>query len=146
MKLFSGRSPVIDKMKNRCLQHRCIKCCLNTEMPLSNSDIARIKGLGFKDFFITKRNGTRQLKNFMGRCVFHNGQRCTIYSDRPEGCRLYPAIFDADKEKIILDEHCPHPEKFQSTQRISWQVIKLVQKLDAERKRSTRSAGQAQEG
>ena len=137
---------MIDKMKNLCLQHRCIKCCLNTEMPLSDSDIARIESLGFKDFFIAKRFGTRQLENLMGRCIFHNGQHCTIYSDRPEGCRLYPAILDVDKEKIVIDEHCPHPENMQPTPCISWQVIKFVQKLEAERKRSTlRSCGKAEE-
>jgi len=135
MRIVFGSSSVIGKMKNLCLQYRCIKCCLNTEMPLSNSDIVRIKGLGFRNFFIAKRNGARQLKNLKGRCIFHNGQRCTIYGDRPEGCRLYPAILDVDKEKIVIDEHCPHPENMKPTPRISWQVIRLVQKLAAERKR-----------
>ena len=145
MKAFFGRSPVIAEMKKKCLQWACIRCCLNTEIPLSISDITRIEGLGFENFFIVNRDGMRQLKNSMGRCVFHNGQRCTIYSDRPEGCRLYPAIFDADKAKMVLDRHCPHHAKFQSTPHVSWQVIRLVQKLEAERKQSTRSGGKAQE-
>lgn len=68
------------KIRNTCLEYRCVKCCLNTEMLLSNSDIVRIRGLGFsEDFFIVKKNGNRQLKNLSGRCVFHNGQRYNLY-------------------------------------------------------------------
>jgi len=52
-------------------------------MMLSSSDILRIRNLGFfEDFFIVKKNGNRQLKNLSERCVFHNGQRCTIYNYR----------------------------------------------------------------
>ena len=136
---------MIAEMRKRCLQWGCIKCCLTTEMPLNSEDIARIEDLGFESFFIVKRNGMRQLKNSLGRCVFHNGQRCTIYSDRPEGCRLYPAIFDADRAKIILDRHCPHHAKFQLTAHVSCQLIRLVQELEVERKRSVRSGVKARE-
>lgn len=122
-------------MKNTCLQYRCIKCCLNTEMSLSSSDTVRIKGLGFSEnFFIVKRGGYQQLKNSAGRCVFHNGQRCIIYNDRPEGCRLYPAIFDEDTGEAVFDCYCPHHGTLQFTPSISYEVIKLVRKLDLERK------------
>ena len=136
-----GRSPVMRKVRNTCLEYGCVKCCLNTEMLLSNSDIVRIRGLGFsEDFFIVKKNGTaRQLKNLSGRCVFHNGQRCTIYNYRPEGCRLYPAIFYEDTEETDLDSYCPHHGKFQLTPCISREAIKLVRKLDVETKRRLRS-------
>lgn len=131
---------VISKMKDICLQYECIKCCLNTEMPLSSSDIVRIRGLGFsEDFFIVKKNGNRQLKNLSGRCVYQSGQRCIIYNYRPEGCRLYPAIFHEETGEVVLDSYCPHHEKFQLTPRISREVIKLVQKLDVETKRRLRS-------
>jgi Fe-S-cluster containining protein len=125
-------------MKAVCLQYGCIKCCLDTEMPLSSSDIARIKGLGFsEDFFILKKNGNRQLRNLSGKCVFHNGQRCTIYNDRPEGCRLYPAILDEDSAEAVLDPYCPHHGEFQLTPITSREVIKLVRKLDMENKRGS---------
>ena len=131
-----GKSSVMSKMKDTCLQYGCIKCCLNTEMPLSSSDIVRITGLGFSDdFFIVKKNGNRHLKNLSGRCVFHNGQRCTIYNCRPEGCRLYPAVFHEDTGVTVLDSYCPHHGEFQLTPTISRKVIKLVRKLDVERKR-----------
>jgi hypothetical protein len=106
-------------------------------MLLSSSDIVRIKGLGFSEnFFIVKKNdGNRQLKNLSGRCVFHTGQRCTIYNYRPEGCRLYPAIFDEDLGETDLDSYCPHHRDFQLTPNISREVIKLVRKLDVESNR-----------
>lgn len=123
----------MNKVRDICLQCGCIKCCLSTEMELSSSDIVRIRGLGFfEDFFIVKQNGNRQLKNLSGRCVFHNGQRCSIYNYRPEGCRLYPAVFDEDKGKVVLDSYCPHRAKFQLSPSISREVIRLVGKLDLE--------------
>jgi len=105
-------------------------------MPLSTSDIEGIRGLGFsEDFFVTKRDGELRLRNLNGRCVFHNGKRCTIYNDRPEGCRLYPAVFDENKGRVVLHAYCPHHKEFQLAQTISCEVVELVRKLDAERKR-----------
>jgi Fe-S-cluster containining protein len=98
------------------------------------------KGLGFsEDFSIVKKNGNRQLKNLSGRCVFHNGLQCTIYDHRPEGCRLYPAIFDEDTGETDLDSYCPHHGKFQLSPSISRKVIKLVEKLDLESNRVIRN-------
>ncbi|MGB9023874.1 MAG: YkgJ family cysteine cluster protein [Candidatus Bathyarchaeia archaeon] len=135
----------MSKTKDICLQYGCIKCCLNTEMPLSVLDIARIKGLGFsEDSFIVKKNGNRQLKNLSGRCVFHNGQRCTIYNHRPEGCQLYPVIFNEDMGEPLLDSYCPHHEEFQLTPSISRKVIRLVRKLDVEKMGGSCDLGNAQ--
>ena len=123
----------MNQVRDICLQYGCIKCCLSTEMELSSSDIVRIRGLGFsEDLFVVKQNGNRQLKNVSGRCVFHNGQRCTIYNYRPEGCRLYPAVFDEDMGEVVLDSYCPHRAKFELSPRISREVIRLVGKLDLE--------------
>ncbi len=109
---------------------------MNTEMPLSNSDIARIKDHGLLEkSFIVNRNGTRHLKNLSGRCVFHDGKRCTIYNYRPEGCRLYPAVFDENKGKVILHLYCPHHGKFHLKPQTSREVISLIRKLDIEEKR-----------
>lgn len=133
---WRNRSAAMGTMKNWYLQYECIKCCLNTKMPLSTSDIERIRGLGFSEnTFVTKRNGELRLRNLNERCVFHNGQRCTIYNDRPEGCRLYPAIFDENKGRAVLDGYCPHHKEFQLTSTISCKVVELLRKLDAERKR-----------
>ena len=136
---------MMSRMKDICLDYGCIRCCLNTEMPLSVSDIARIRGLGFaEDSFLDKRNGDRQLKNLSGRCVFHNGQRCAIYNHRPEGCQLYPVIFDEDTREAILDSYCPYHDKFQLTPSISRKVIKLVRKLDMEKMKGPTINGTAE--
>jgi Fe-S-cluster containining protein len=126
----------MSKMKDTCLQYGCIKCCLNTQMLLSSSDIVRIRGLGFpENFFIVKKNRNRRLKNLSGRCVFHNGQRCSIYSCRPEGCRLYPVILNEVTGEAVLDSYCPHHGEFQLTPSISREVIRLVRRLENEKKK-----------
>jgi Fe-S-cluster containining protein len=109
-------------------------------MPLSNSDIVRIRELGFsEDFFISKRNEERRLKNSMGKCVFHNGRICTVYNHRPEGCRIYPVLYDAYTGKVVLDADCPNSEEFQITPDISSELIRLVGKLYVEKNHRLRS-------
>ena len=126
---------MLSKIRAVCLNHGCIKCCLGTEMPLCNSDISRIRDLGFsEDSFMLRRNGNRQLRNLSGRCVFHDGQQCTIYNSRPKGCKLYPAIFHESRQMVVLDSYCPHHEEFQLTAIISRRVMRLVQELDDEKK------------
>jgi Fe-S-cluster containining protein len=98
----------MSNMEDTCLRHGCIKCCLDTEMPLSSSDIARIRNLGFSDdFFIARKNGNRQLKSVSGRCVFHDHRRCVIYNHRPEGYQLYPAVLSEEIGVVVLDSYCP---------------------------------------
>lgn len=126
---------MINKVNNVCLHYGCSKCCMDTKMPLSNSDIGRIKGLGaYEESFILKRNGTPHLKNLFGRCIFHNGKQCTVYNYRPEGCRLYPAVFDDNKQKVILHSYCPHHGEFQLKPRTAREVINLIRKLELEKK------------
>jgi len=103
-------------------------------MPLSNADISRITGLGFsEDSFVVKKDGERRLRNSKGRCVFHNGQVCTIYDVRPEGCRIYPVLFDMDTRGIVLDRNCAHNERFSITPRTSRDITRLVQRLRMEK-------------
>ena len=100
-------------MKSCCRDNNCIKCCIETRMPLSNQDIKRIKMLGFdKTFFVTSRNGWFQLKNKNGRCVFNNGSMCIIYEHRPEGCKIYPILYDKDRNKAVFDKDCPYKDRF----------------------------------
>lgn len=96
------------KIRNTCLQYRCVRCCLNTEMLLSSSDIVRIRSLVFsEDFFIVKKDANHQLKNLSGRCAFHNGQRCTIYSLglRAVGCTRPFSMKTREKQISIHTAH-----------------------------------------
>ena len=117
-------------MDNVCLSNNCIKCCLNTHMPLTNSDIEKISNLGFKNFLRVNKIGMSLLRNFNGKCTFHNGKICKIYNSRPIGCRLYPAVFDEAENKVVLDDHCPYREDFALNSGVSQRVIKLVNELN----------------
>jgi Fe-S-cluster containining protein len=79
-------------------------------MPLTNEDIERIENSGSSDFY---HKDTKQLRNKDGRCVFLTGEGdCTIYSIRPQGCRLYPLIMALPARFPVLDEDCPHHNEF----------------------------------
>ncbi len=121
-------------MKSCCIDYKCIQCCLETNMILSLHDIDRIKRLGFDtNFFVTERDGWLQLKNQDGRCVFHNNIMCTIYKDRPDGCKLYPIIYDKDKKHAIFDKDCLQKDKFHLSNSITKQLYDIVSKLESER-------------
>lgn len=95
-----------------CLKYKCSACCHNTEMMLTKEDVARIKALGYENFYYEK-DGFLYLKNENGKCVFLNERGlCKIYEKRPEGCRFYPFIYDPDRDEIVRDEDCPYRNKF----------------------------------
>jgi uncharacterized protein len=83
-------------------------------MLLLEDDLQRIAGLGFEEsFFAIESEGFKMLRNSSkGRCVFHDGEKCTIYSNRPAGCRLYPVIFDEGKNRPVKDRLCPYRDEF----------------------------------
>ena len=87
-------------------------------MPLLD-DVERISGLGYVErFFAGKSKGFKVLKNSRAvRCVFHDGTQCTIYENRPKGCKLYPIIFGEDSMFAVKDDLCAYREEFRlSTQ------------------------------
>jgi len=88
----------------------CGRCCYETEMILLPNDIHRISDLGFDtSFFVDCSSGYPRLRNVDGHCVFLNpvDNSCTIYPYRPLGCRLYPIVYDLDKDTVAVDEDCP---------------------------------------
>jgi len=99
-----------------CKAHNCVICCTETRMPLSRSDIERIsrQGYRFKDF-VVKRKRERRLKNRNGRCVFLGDDGCTIYSFRPEGCRLYPLVYNENNKKAVIHDLCPFGHEFKAS-------------------------------
>ena len=115
----------------------CGVCCTQTEMLLSEKDIARLVNRGFRktDFVKFSKNGYAQLKNREGYCVFYDlkNRRCNVYLDRPSGCRLYPVILDEDKG-IILDDICQSKETITEKKKIAEgkRVLKLLRIIDAE--------------
>ena len=114
-----------------CVRHRCVKCCIETEMPLTEEDIRRISGLGYKVEEFSVRDGKKfRLKNKFGRCVFLTDEGCKIYAFRPEGCRLYPLVFDDSLKKPVLDELCPYREEFDIKKSDLERLLRLIEKLE----------------
>jgi len=82
-------------------------------MPLSRIDIKRISRQGYKlKDFVVKRKRERRLKNSNGRCVFLGDNGCKIYSFRPEGCRLYPLVYNENNGKVVIHDLCPYGHEF----------------------------------
>jgi Fe-S-cluster containining protein len=121
-------------MSNPCLKTKCIQCCIETNMILSYRDIENIQKMGYdREFFISESKGWLQLKNNNGRCVFHNGKRCTIYYHKPEGCTLYPVVYNKDNNCAILDNECPQKHCFSLSNTKSQQLNFLISLLEKER-------------
>ena len=118
-----------------CRKHRCNLCCIETEMPLSRSDIKRILRIGYrlKDFAIKTPEGW-QLKNHFNKCVFLGKDGCKIYPYRPEGCRLYPLVYDENLGIVKFDDICPYNDEFKMTKRDVQRLSDLLLKLLKESK------------
>ncbi|MHA1912529.1 MAG: YkgJ family cysteine cluster protein [Candidatus Kariarchaeaceae archaeon] len=94
----------------------CHICCLETEMTLTNEEIHRITSLGYpvESFCFVTPDNFIQLKNQNGRCVFLGEDNyCSIYEDRPSGCRFYPLIWDMDLEEAVIDDDCAQKAFFE---------------------------------
>jgi uncharacterized protein len=78
-------------------------------MLLSEGDIKRIERLGYdkKQFVRTDRSGYLKLRNTQNHCLFYkmDTKECKIYDSRPEGCRIYPVLFDS-AVGIAVDRLC----------------------------------------
>jgi Fe-S-cluster containining protein len=103
-------------MKNKC--ENCGKCCLETEMILSQQDIkiiiSNLPNIKRQDFTFKNINEQYQLKNIEGHCFFFDfpNRECKIYKLRPQGCRFYPLIYDFNKKDCRLDDDCPRNNLF----------------------------------
>jgi Fe-S-cluster containining protein len=115
----------------------CGVCCTETEMLLSKKDIKRLEKKGFSENKFVKydRQGYAQLKNQDGYCVFYNLRKrgCSIYVDRPSGCRVYPVIVDEEKG-IILDNTCQCRKSVTEAEKNlkGKRVVKLLEVIDSE--------------
>ncbi len=115
----------------------CGVCCTETEMLLSKKDIKRLEKKGFSQnqFVNYDKQGYAVLKNRDGYCVFYDlkNRKCSVYADRPAGCRVYPVIVDEDTG-IILDDICQSRRSItQSEKNLKGKrVIRLLEIIDSE--------------
>lgn len=124
----------------------CGLCCEETEMLLSNADITALEKLGYptRSFVHFSKNGTAQLRNNKGTCVFYNAEkhRCKVYRLKPLGCRIYPVIY-TEKEGIVLDDLCPEKSTVseKEKERKGKQLLKLLRNIDCEALRRVKLDG-----
>jgi len=114
-----------------CLRHGCVACCIETEMPLTEDDIKRIENLGFKRIdFTVESEGETRLKNRSNKCYFLEDGKCMIYENRPEGCRIYPLVYDVDSHKFIYDQECLHSTEFKATRVDKDRLKHLIHRIE----------------
>jgi hypothetical protein len=106
-------------------------------MLLSKKDIKRLEKTGFsqKQFVVFDKLGYAQLKNREGYCFFYDqlNRQCSVYIERPAGCRVYPVILD-EATGIILDNICESRKSItQSEKNLKGKrVIRLLEIIDSE--------------
>jgi len=118
--------------RNPCFAHDCHACCLNTRMTLTEADVARLEAVGHGDFCFVNDDRDLQLINEGGHCIFLVDGRCSVHDDRPEGCRLYPLIFDLSVDRVVLDAFCPWAKEFTFTQDDTVQLRRSVTDEESE--------------
>ncbi|WP_343383015.1 YkgJ family cysteine cluster protein [Candidatus Bathycorpusculum sp.] len=115
----------------------CGVCCTETEMLLSKKDIQRLEHKGHppRRFVRYDKEGYATLKNSGGYCVFYDppAMRCSVYADRPMGCRVYPVIVD-EETGIILDTICCARHSISKAEKTlkGKRVVRLLEIIDSE--------------
>jgi len=106
-------------------------------MLLSKKDIKLLetKGYSKNQFVRYDKQGYAELKNRDGYCFFYDRvkRQCSVYFDRPSGCRVYPVILDEEKG-IVLDTICESRNTvLDAEKRVKGKrVIKLLKVIDSE--------------
>ncbi|OYT40223.1 MAG: zinc/iron-chelating domain-containing protein [Desulfurococcales archaeon ex4484_58] len=125
----------------------CGLCCYDTQMILLPEDIDDIVKLGYKpEYFIDLSTDIPRLKNINGHCVFLDptNNKCMIYGSRPLGCRLYPLIYDLDRDEILVDNLCPRAYEVDSIElnEYKWVFQYIIRRIKDYRmdKKSLRSS------
>lgn len=136
--------PSIPAKGNPCRDLGCSACCHDIEMILTDADLARLRAARpGEDFWFQADDGYLQLRTRDGPaaaggagkpCWFLGADgACTVFADRPEGCRLYPAVWDDALRAAELDgDYCPNTDRFLLPSATVDAVRRLAKKLQAE--------------
>ncbi len=104
-------------------------------MLLTTRDIHRIQQHGYSiEHFVYRRNHWLELKNKNDLCIFHNGNICTIYNYRPNGCSLYPLTYNKKTNSPMIDSECPYAAHFSFQEADIKKLFGLIDTLEMERK------------
>lgn len=145
--------PVLNS--NPCVANGCASCCYDTEMPLTEEDAARLEALGHKraDFSFVKKEdnvlylltvprpegmpetGRAKVDIDAGKpgrpCFFLQDNKCSVYADRPTGCRIYPFVLTED-HRLMRDADCPHHRSFPVDPSLKRRIQKIAATLARE--------------
>lgn len=114
-----------------CKIHLCNKCCIDTHMPVTGTDIKKITRQGYRHRdFVIRRKKDRYLKNINGKCFFLGDDVCKIYSFRPKGCQLYPLVYNERTSQAIIHDFCPYGHMFKINNEDVESLRSLVKVLD----------------
>ncbi len=129
-----------------CETEPCSQCCHDIEMLLTEADLKRLRAVRPSDDFweeaddgylqLLTRDGPPARGSPGGRpCIFLGSDgRCTVWADRPEGCRLYPAVWDDGLRAAVLDaDYCPHTDGFDLPPAMNDATRRLAARLERER-------------
>ena len=122
-----------------CRERDCSACCVETAMTLTEADVRRLGARGHAGFWRQNARGDLQLLNLDGRCVFLTADGCSVYDDRPEGCRLYPLVLDVERDVVRHDPFCVAADRFPITREAAARLRGSVEA--EEREASRRLAG-----
>lgn len=124
-------------------------------MPLTEDDVARLEALGHEReafSFVSPEDGVVYLRTvepvegMPGRpCFFLKDDRCSVYADRPQGCRIYPFVLTEDG-RLARDEDCPFRQEFAHDAGARRRLQRVVGQLAAEARRRARGASEPPEG
>lgn len=94
----------------------CNRCCYNRRIQVNPHELARLSrklecSTSEVIATFTVDDGTALATRPDGACVFLGSNGCTVHSDRPLACRLYPLgrVVQADGSEVFV-ELAPHPE------------------------------------
>lgn len=138
--------------RSPCEAHGCALCCHDTEMPVTEDDVARLVARGHDRAAFTRRSpedGVLYLRTvepaegMSGRpCFFLKDGRCSAYGDRPQGCRIYPFVLTVD-QYLVRDEDCPHRREFPQDPALKRRIQKIAATLTREARAARDAPGEA---
>ena len=138
-----------------CAAHGCAACCYDTEMPLTEEDAQRLEKLGHERARFSRidpgdnvlylqtvpraegmtdagRSDADIKAGKPGRpCYFLKDNRCSVYADRPAGCRIYPFVMTPEG-RLMRDADCPHAREFPADPAAGRRIQRIAATLSTE--------------
>lgn len=111
----SASNPRAESFGYAC--QRCMRCCRHKMIQVDPHEIARLaRRFGqttteFRTTWTENGAGNHLRRKDDGACVFLGPEGCTVYTDRPLVCRIYPLGRHVDPDGVERFSHVtPHPE------------------------------------